>query len=232
MSSPAGNKEIHIDPSWNNQLSNEFKQPYFAGIRDFLKKEKSAGKTIFPPGPEIFNAYNLTPFEKVKIVIIGQDPYHGQGQAHGLCFSVQRGVAVPPSLGNIYKEMRTDLGFDIPKHGFLESWAKQGVFMLNAILTVEKDQPASHKHIGWQFFTDATIMALNEHREHLVFMLWGAFAQQKAALLDTKRHLVLTAAHPSPFSADKGFFGCKHFSKANEWLKQHSEQQIDWKIPD
>lgn len=232
MSNSNSADQIRIDPTWKKKLEKEFSSPYFAGIRAFLKQEKAAGKIIYPPGPLIFHAYDLTPFDKVKVVIIGQDPYHGPGQAHGLCFSVQRGVTAPPSLGNIYKEMKADLGLMPPKHGCLESWAQQGVFMLNAMLTVEKDNPASHRNIGWQQFTDATISALSEGRDHLVFILWGAFAQQKEVLVNAQKHLILKSAHPSPFSADKGFFGCRHFSKANQWLEGHGIAPVDWRIPD
>jgi len=222
--------EIQLEDSWRSRLANEFEKPYFAELRQFLKTEKAAGKSIYPPGPEIFNAYNSTPFNTVKVVIIGQDPYHGQGQAHGLCFSVRRGVRPPPSLVNIYKELRSDLSLETPAHGCLESWTHQGVFLLNAMLTVEKDQPASHKHIGWQHFTDATIRIISDQRPHVVFILWGAFAQQKEVLIDAEKHLILKSAHPSPFSADKGFFGCRHFSKTNTWLLDHNEEPVNWTV--
>lgn len=221
---------IQLEDSWKERLLPEFGQPYFNHIRNFLRTEKSAGRIIYPPGQEIFQAYQWTPFDAVKVVIIGQDPYHGPGQAHGLCFSVRKGVKPPPSLVNIFKEIRHDLGYAIPDHGCLESWAKQGVFLLNAILTVEKDKPASHRHIGWQQFTDATIQAINAGKEHVVFLLWGAFAHQKEALIDQSKHLVLKAAHPSPFSADKGFFGCRHFSQANKWLEQKQLDPVVWKL--
>ena len=221
---------VQIEAGWKAQLEGEFRKAYFQSIRYFLKQEKEKGKTIYPPGPLIFNAYNLTPFDKVKIVILGQDPYHGPGQAHGLSFSVPVGIKPPPSLVNIFKEIKNDLGYNPPGHGNLENWAKQGVFLLNAMLTVEKDKPASHQHIGWQYFTDATISALSNHREGLVFLLWGAFAQQKSQLIDQKKHLVLMSPHPSPFSADRGFFGCKHFSKANAFLTQHKMQAINWQL--
>lgn len=221
---------IQLEDSWRERLLPEFSQPYFQQIRAFLKAEKGAGKIIYPPGQEIFQAYAWTPFDAVRVVIIGQDPYHGPGQAHGLCFSVRKGVKPPPSLVNIFKEIRQDLGYPIPDHGCLESWAKQGVFLLNAMLTVEKDKPASHRHIGWQQFTDATIQAINTGKDHVVFLLWGAFAQQKEALIDQSKHLVLKAAHPSPFSADKGFFGCRHFSQANAWLQQKHIEPVNWQL--
>ena len=221
---------VQIEAGWKAQLEGEFRKAYFQSIRYFLKQEKEKGKIIYPPGPLIFNAYNLTPFDKVKIVILGQDPYHGPGQAHGLSFSVPVGIKPPPSLVNIFKEIKNDLGYNPPGHGNLENWAKQGVFLLNAMLTVEKDKPASHQHIGWQYFTDATISALSNHREGLVFLLWGAFAQQKSQLIDQKKHLVLMSPHPSPFSADRGFFGCKHFSKANAFLTQHKMEAINWQL--
>ncbi len=221
---------IQIESAWKRRLSQELDQPYFGEIRAFLKREKLAGKVIFPPGQLIFNAFNLTPFDKVKVVILGQDPYHGTGQAHGLCFSVQHGVKPPPSLVNIYKEMKTDLGIAPPPHGCLEAWAKQGVFLLNAMLTVEKDKPASHQKIGWQNFTDAAIRQLSDNRDHLVFILWGAFAQQKISLIDNRKHLIIKSPHPSPFSADKGFYGSKPFTTANNWLEQHDIGKINWDL--
>lgn len=230
MQQTTSNEGIQLEPGWKAQLADEFDKPYFKQIKTFLKAEKAAGKIIYPPGPEIFNAYSLTPFDKVKVVILGQDPYHGEGQAHGLCFSVRKGIKPPPSLVNMYKEMRNDLGFPIPNHGCLTSWAEQGVFMLNAMLTVEQNLPGSHRHIGWQQFTDATIQAINFAKSHVVFMLWGAFAQQKEMQIDQTKHLVLKAAHPSPFSVDKGFFGCKHFSQANNYLAQHHIEPIKWQI--
>ena len=222
--------EVAIEDGWKQALQAEFTKPYFAGIKNFLKQEKSAGKIIYPPGPMIFNAYNLTPFDKVKVVILGQDPYHGPGQAHGLCFSVQKGIKPPPSLVNIYKEMRTDLGLEPPTHGCLQQWAEQGVFLLNAMLTVEKDLPASHQKIGWQNFTDAAIAALSKNRTNLVFILWGAYAQQKIELIDQTKHFIIKSPHPSPFSADKGFFGSKPFSKTNNWLEQHHLENINWQL--
>ena len=222
--------KIQIEASWKQKLGKEFTAAYFQQIKHFLFAEKQKGLLIYPPGKWIFNAYNLTPFDKVKVVILGQDPYHGPGQAHGLCFSVQKGVKPPPSLVNIYKELKSDLNIEPPQHGFLESWAQQGVFLLNAILTVEKDKPASHQHIGWQNFTDATIQHLNAERKNLVFLLWGNYAQQKAAMIDQNKHLILKTTHPSPFSAYNGFLGCKHFSKTNVYLQRHNIEPIDWRI--
>ena len=222
--------EVAIEDGWKQVLQDEFTKPYFASIKTFLKQEKTAGKVIYPPGQLIFNAFNLTPFDKVKVVILGQDPYHGPGQAHGLCFSVQKGVKPPPSLVNIYKEMRTDLGLEPPTHGCLQHWAEQGVFLLNAMLTVEKDLPASHQKIGWQNFTDAAIKALSNNRINLVFILWGAYAQQKIELIDQTKHLIIKSPHPSPFSADKGFFGSKPFSKTNNWLEQNQIEKINWQL--
>jgi len=221
---------IQIEDSWKAALTEEFEKPYFAEIRRFLQEEKAAGKIIYPPGSLIFNAFNSTPFEKVRVVILGQDPYHGAGQAHGLCFSVQHGVKPPPSLVNIYKELKDDVGFEIPKHGNLQKWTEQGVFLLNAMLTVEANQPASHQKKGWEEFTNAVIQKLSKERNGLIFILWGNFAQQKAVLIDETKHTILKAAHPSPFSAYNGFFGCKHFSKTNEILKAIGEMEIDWQV--
>ncbi|HPE97266.1 MAG TPA: uracil-DNA glycosylase [Chitinophagales bacterium] len=223
-------EDIQLEAGWKAVLADEFDKAYFQQIRYLLLAAKRDGKVIFPPGSQIFNAFNLTPFEQVKVVILGQDPYHGPGQAHGLCFSVPEGVKPPPSLVNIFKEQEKDLGIPRPAHGNLETWARQGVFLLNAMLTVESGKPGSHQQIGWQYFTDATIKALSENKEHLVFLLWGAFAQKKAELIDAGKHLILQAAHPSPFSADRGFFGCRHFSKANTYLQEHGMQKIDWKL--
>jgi len=211
-------------------LKEEFAKPYFLQITDFLKNEKAQGKIIYPPGSLIFNAFNTTPFDKVKVVIIGQDPYHGPGQAHGLSFSVPNGVPAPPSLVNIFKELKTDMGIPIPSHGNLSHWAEQGVLLLNASLTVRANEPMSHSKIGWVEFTDAAIKTISEKKNNVVFLLWGKFAQEKQLLIDAKKHLLLKAAHPSPFSADKGFFGCKHFSKTNEYLQQQHIEMIDWKI--
>lgn len=229
MLSQTGNV-IKIEDSWKEVLMDEFDKPYFKEIRQYLKSEKASGKVIYPPGPLIFNAFNTTPFHKVKVVIIGQDPYHGEGQAHGLCFSVQKGIKPPPSLVNIYKEMKSDLGLNPPAHGNLQSWAEQGVFLLNAMLTVEKDQPASHQKIGWQNFTDVAIQKLSDQRDKLVFILWGAFAQQKALLIDSNKHLIIKSPHPSPFSADKGFFGSKPFSKTNQWLESNGITSVNWQL--
>ena len=221
---------VKIEPSWKEALDPEFSKPYFGTLIRFIKEEKAEGKTIYPPGSQIFNAYDTTPIDQVKVVILGQDPYHNPGQAMGLSFSVPRGVTVPPSLRNIYKEIHDSLGLPVPDHGDLTKWAEQGVFLLNAMLTVERNKPGSHKRSGWQYFTDASIKAISEQTEHTVFMLWGAFARKKAELIDNTKHLVLESAHPSPFSADKGFFGNNHFKKANDYLKQHGKEPIDWSL--
>ncbi|MCU0394617.1 MAG: uracil-DNA glycosylase [Chitinophagaceae bacterium] len=223
--------DVQIAESWKPRLEEEFAKPYFQQIVVHLKTEKAAGKTIYPPGSLIFNAFRLTPFENVKVVILGQDPYHGPGQAMGLSFSVPRGVTPPPSLVNIFKELRQDIGLAIPPHGDLTHWATQGVLLLNAALTVRANEPNSHAHIGWHQFTDAVIRILSEQRQGLVFMLWGRFAQEKQSLIDGLRHQILRAAHPSPFSADKGFFGCRHFSKANDYLMKQGKDPVDWKLP-
>lgn len=220
---------IKIEDSWKMVLNEEFKKPYFQNLTQFIKEEK-ANKTVYPPGSLIFNAFNSTPFDKVKVVILGQDPYHGTGQAHGLCFSVQKGIKPPPSLVNIYKELHSDIGMPIPGHGYLQDWANQGVFLLNAILTVEANKAASHQNKGWEIFTDSVIEKLSSQRENLVFMLWGNYAKNKINLIDTNKHLVLTAAHPSPFSAYNGFLGCKHFSKANQYLIETGQAPVDWRI--
>jgi len=222
--------DVRINETWKKVLKSEFSRPYFLEIVNFLRTEKMAGKTIFPPGGLIFNAFNTTPFDNVKVVLIGQDPYHGHGQAHGLSFSVQNGVLPPPSLMNIYKELQSDLGCKIPTHGNLTHWAEQGVLLLNASLTVRANEPMSHSKMGWANFTDAVIRKISEEKEHVVFLLWGKFAQEKQALIDETKHLVLKAAHPSPYSANNGFLGCKHFSKANEWLVRHGIDPIDWSI--
>lgn len=223
---------LQIEESWKKVLAPQFELPYFMALIQFLEAEKIKGKAIYPLAKNIFNAYNATPFQKVKVVIIGQDPYHGAGQAHGLCFSVQYGVKVPPSLKNIYKEIQENVPqFEIPNHGNLQTWTEQGVFLLNAILTVEANQPASHQKKGWEQFTDATITALSNNRNGLVFLLWGNFAQQKASLIDESKHLILRAAHPSPFSAHQGFFGCQHFSKVNEYLENQNLGKINWRLP-
>ena len=219
-----------IHSSWKSVLKNEFQKAYFSDIKSALLAARKEGKTIYPPGSKIFNAYNSTPLDKVKVVIIGQDPYHGPGQAHGLCFSVQSGVKPPPSLVNIYKELHTDLGLSIPTSGYLQSWADQGVFLLNSILTVEANQPASHRKLGWEHFTDATIKKLSEERSGLIFLLWGKFAREKKHLIDRDRHKVLESPHPSPFSANYGFFGCKHFSTTNKLLEEQGVAPIDWTV--
>lgn len=218
-----------IESSWKEVLDEEFQKPYFRQIKQFLVQEKKDGNSVYPHGSLIFNAFNLTPFDEVKVVILGQDPYHGRGQAHGLCFSVPGGIAPPPSLVNIFKELNTDLNIPIPKSGNLEKWARQGVFLLNAILTVQAGKPASHSKIGWQDFTNSVIHKLSEYRTGVVFLLWGKFAQDKEAIIDTSRHHVLKAAHPSPFSVS-GFFGCKHFSKTNLMLQHEGYNAVDWNL--
>jgi uracil-DNA glycosylase len=218
-----------IEESWKEVLSAEFNSSYFMELKEFLLQEK-AKFIVYPPGQLIFNAFQLTPFDRVRVVILGQDPYHGAGQAHGLCFSVPVGITPPPSLVNIFKEIETDLGIPVPSHGNLERWARQGVLLLNATLTVRANQPGSHQHKGWEDFTDAVIRKLSENRVGLVFLLWGKFAQEKQGIIDTNRHYVLKAAHPSPFSAYNGFFGCRHFSKTNDILRRHGLQEIDWRL--
>jgi uracil-DNA glycosylase len=222
---------LKLEESWKQALGAEFSSPYMGTLRSFLVAEREAGKHIFPRGPEYFRALDLTPLPNVKVVILGQDPYHGEGQAHGLCFSVRPGVRVPPSLVNIYKEMQTDLGIPPAKHGFLEHWARQGVLLLNSVLTVEQAQAASHQGKGWEKFTDAVIRAVNDQCSHVVFMLWGAYAQKKAAFVDQRRHLVLKAPHPSPLSAHNGFFGSRHFSQANAYLISNGRDPVDWQLP-
>jgi uracil-DNA glycosylase len=220
--------DVKIEASWKEVLHKEFTNPYFEQIAAFLKIEKTQGKTIYPAGSLIFNAFDKTPFNNVKVVLLGQDPYHGPGQAHGLCFSVQDGVPPPPSLQNMYKELYSDTGMPIPKTGNLTNWAKQGVFLLNASLTVRAGEPMSHSKIGWAEFTDAVIKTISSEKKGVVFLLWGRFAQDKQVLIDETRHYVLKAAHPSPLSAYNGFFGCKHFSKTNAILRQQSLEAIDW----
>ena len=221
---------VQIEEGWKKLLSQEFTKPYFLQIVHFLKTEKNLGKIIYPPGRQIFNAFTMSPLDKTKVVLLGQDPYHGHGQAHGLSFSVPNGVRPPPSLQNIFKELRTDIGLPIPSSGNLSSWASQGLLLLNAYLTVEAGKPMSHSQVGWAEFTDAVISKISESKKNLVFLLWGRFAQEKQSLIDETKHLVLKAAHPSPFSADKGFFGCRHFSKANEYLMKIGMDPIDWKL--
>jgi len=220
--------ELH--PSWQHVLGEELKQPYMQELRDFLRAEKQAGKEIYPPSPLIFNAFNHTPFDQVRVVIIGQDPYHGPGQAMGLSFSVPQGVKVPPSLVNIYKELGTDLGLQMSGSGDLTPWADQGVLLLNATLTVEAAKAGSHQKKGWEQLTDAAIQALNEQREGLVFVLWGSYAQKKGRMIDSERHLVLKSAHPSPLSAYRGFFGSRQFSQINQYLSENGQAAIRWQL--
>ncbi len=218
-----------IEESWKEVLVNEFDKPYFLGLKEFLVEEKKRFR-VFPPGPMIFNAFQFTPFGKVKVVLLGQDPYHGNGQAHGLCFSVQDGIPKPPSLVNIFKELESDLGVPAPAHGNLTKWAQQGVLLLNATLTVRENQAGSHQGKGWEQFTDAAISALSERKEGVIFVLWGNFAISKRSLIDESKHFILTAAHPSPFSAARGFLGCRHFSQINNLLQQMSVDPIDWRL--
>jgi uracil-DNA glycosylase len=223
--------DVRIEPSWKEVLKEEFKKDYFLEIVTWLKTEKISNSKVYPPGSLIFNAFNQTPFDKLKVVIIGQDPYHGPGQAHGLSFSVPDGIKLPPSLQNIFKELETDLGIKMSRnYGNLTQWAEQGVLLLNAALTVRADQPNSHARIGWMDFTDAVIKIISAKKSNVVFLLWGRFAQDKQPLIDETKHYVLKAAHPSPFSADKGFFGCRHFSKTNALLVKHGIDPIDWKL--
>jgi len=216
-----------IEESWKKVLQNEFEAPYFQALTEFLREEKKE-HTIYPPGPQIFSAFNYTPFNRVKVVILGQDPYHGPGQAHGLCFSVPDGIPHPPSLVNIFKEIKTDLGIPVPKSSNLSKWAGQGVLLINAILTVRANEPTSHQNKGWEKFTDAVIRNLSEKRKNLVFLLWGNYAQAKESLIDSSRHYILKAAHPSPLSASRGFSGCRHFSRTNEILAEQGLNGIDW----
>ncbi|MBP1667649.1 MAG: uracil-DNA glycosylase [Bacteroidetes bacterium] len=218
-----------IEESWKEILQEQFNSSYFKSMKEFLVEEKQRF-TVYPPGSLIFNAFNLTPFSAVRVVIIGQDPYHGAGQAHGLCFSVPRGISSPPSLVNIFKEINEDLGIPMPRHGNLEKWARQGVLLLNATLTVRANQAGSHQKKGWEIFTDAVISQLSKQRVGLVFLLWGKFAQDKESLIDTQKHYILKAAHPSPYSAYNGFFGCRHFSRTNEILRRHGLPEIDWSV--
>lgn len=224
-------KKIQLHESWLSRLEDQFQLPYMHSLREFLLTRKKHQAVTYPPGAQIFNALNTTPFEQVRVVILGQDPYHGPGQAHGLCFSVQPGVRVPPSLANIYRELQADLGLAPPAHGYLQTWAEQGVLLLNAVLTVERGQAGSHQGKGWETFTDAIVELLNDEREGLVFLLWGSYALKKGAVIDRKKHLVLTAPHPSPLSAYRGFLGCRHFSLANEYLQEQQHSPIDWSLP-
>jgi uracil-DNA glycosylase len=224
--------DVKLEENWKRALAAEFASSYMASLKTFLQAEKQAGKVIFPRGSEYFRALDLTPLGQVKVVILGQDPYHGEGQAHGLCFSVRPGVRIPPSLVNIYQELREDLGIPPARHGYLEYWAKQGVLLLNSVLTVERSLAASHQGKGWEKFTDAVIARVNEQESPAVFMLWGSYAQRKAAFVDTRKHLVLKAPHPSPLSAHNGFFGSRHFSKANQFLIANGLEPIDWRLPE
>ena len=225
-------RDIKLHPSWLERIGGEFEQPYMADLKRFLERERQHGKQIYPRGSEWFRALDLTPLDEVRVVILGQDPYHGPGQAHGLCFSVKDGVRAPPSLVNIYKELEADLGIAPRRHGFLEHWAKQGVLLLNSVLTVEMGQAASHRERGWERFTDRIIREVNAKDDPVVFMLWGSYAQKKAGFVDASRHLVLKAPHPSPLSAHSGFFGCRHFSKANAFLESRGLAPIDWALPE
>ena len=224
-------RAVQLEPSWLAQLAGEFEQPYMQELREFLRLEKQQGKRIFPAGGEFFNAFAHTPLDQVKVVILGQDPYHGEGQAHGLCFSVRPGVRIPPSLQNIYKEINAELGLSMPNHGHLTAWADQGVLLLNSVLSVESGRAASHQGKGWETFTDRVIDVINREREGVVFMLWGSYAQRKGAMIDTNRHLVLKAPHPSPLSAHRGFFGCGHFAQANDYLQSRGQVPVDWSLP-
>lgn len=221
---------VHLGNDWDQVLAGEFEKEYYRELRAFLKSEY-ATRTIYPSMYDIFNALKHTAYKDVKVVILGQDPYHGPGQAHGMCFSVKKGVAVPPSLVNIYKELKEDVGFQIPSHGFLESWADQGVLLMNTVLTVRAGQANSHKGKGWEIFTDQVIRHLNEREQPMVFLLWGANAKSKRQLITNPKHMILTAAHPSPLSAYNGFFGCRHFSRANLFLQEQGMKPIDWQLP-
>ncbi len=224
-------EKIQIESSWKEVLLEEFQKPYMNQLKSFLIQEKQNGKTIFPPGKDIFSAFNLTPFNQVKAVVIGQDPYHGEGQAHGLCFSVRPSIRIPPSLINIYKELETDLNIQPPNHGYLISWAEEGILLLNAVLTVEKSKAGSHQGKGWETFTDQVIHILNREKNNLAFILWGSYAQRKGSFIDRKRHLVIESAHPSPFSAHRGFLGSKPFSQVNNYLQSLGKAPIQWGIP-
>lgn len=222
---------VNLEPSWLKVLGGEFDKPYMKSLKEQLQEEKNRGHVVYPKGSDIFNAFQSTPFDKVKVVLLGQDPYHGPGQAHGLSFSVQKGVAIPPSLQNMYKELATDIpGFTTPTHGNLTNWAEQGVLLLNASLTVRANTAGSHQKKGWETFTDTVIHKLSEQKTGIIFLLWGKFAQAKAALIDQQKHFILRAAHPSPLSAHNGFFGSGHFSKVNEILEREGKEPIDWQI--
>ncbi|MFT4615571.1 MAG: uracil-DNA glycosylase [Bacteroidia bacterium] len=228
----AASRSVALEESWLAQLQDEFDKPYMRSLRQFLAQEKAAGKTIFPADSEFFSAFGRTPLHAVKVVILGQDPYHGEGQAHGLCFSVRPGVTVPPSLQNIYKEINAELGLPVPGHGHLNAWADQGVLLLNSVLSVRSGEAGSHRNQGWETFTDTAIDVINREREGVVFMLWGSYAQRKAAIIDEQRHCVLKAPHPSPLSAYRGFFGCGHFVEANAHLQHRGQSPVDWRLPE
>ena len=221
-------RRIQLEDSWLKALGNEFEQEYMRQLRRFLQAEKAARRVIYPPGPQIFNAFKHSPLPSVKVIILGQDPYHGPGQAHGLCFSVPEGIDIPPSLQNIYRELEQDLGVPAPSHGCLTSWAEQGVLLLNSVLSVRRGQAASHQGRGWEQFTDRVIAEINQQRQGIVFMLWGSYAQRKGAMVDAGKHLLLKAPHPSPLSAHRGFFGCRHFSRANDYLQQQGHTPVNW----
>jgi len=225
-------EKIQLHESWLRKLQTEFEQDYMCKLREFLRTRYQHQAVIYPPGKLFFNALNSTPFEHVRVVILGQDPYHGPGQAHGLSFSVPPGVRIPPSLVNIYREIAADVGTSVPQHGCLQCWAEQGVLLLNSVLSVERGQPGSHQGKGWERFTDAIVRSLNDGRQNLVFLLWGNYAVKKGAVIDQHKHLVLTAPHPSPLSAHRGFFGCRHFSASNRYLLEHGQTAIDWSVPD
>lgn len=224
-------QQLRPDRGWDQYLADEFRQPYMAQLAEFLASEERAGKVLFPESRHCFNALNSTPLDQVKVVILGQDPYHGPGQAHGLCFSVRPNVQVPPSLVNIFKEIQDDLGIAPPDHGCLQPWAERGVLLLNAVLTVERANAGAHQGKGWELFTDRVIETINQRREGVVFLLWGSYARKKGRIIDRNRHLVLEGPHPSPLSAYRGFFGCKHFSRANQWLQERGQPAIDWSLP-
>lgn len=228
---PAAGERLRLHPSWKARLADYLQREDMQALAAYLRARKAAGARVYPPGPQIFAALDATPFDAVKVVILGQDPYHGAGQAHGLCFSVAPGVAPPPSLENIFRELERDLGLPRPDHGCLLPWARQGVLLLNAVLTVEEGRPGSHQGRGWEGFTDRIVQLLNQQREGLVFMLWGSYAQAKGRVIDPRRHLVLKAPHPSPLSAHRGFIGCGHFSAANGYLARHGQAPIDWRLP-
>ena len=227
-----GNGEIKLHPQWREVLGAEFEKDYMRRLREFLIQRKQQGAVIYPPGSQWFSALNNTAYDQVRVVILGQDPYHGPGQAHGLCFSVMPDIKVPPSLANIYKEIQTDLSIQQPDHGCLITWAQQGVLLLNATLTVEQGDAGAHQGKGWEQFTDRVITTINDNLESVVFILWGNFAQKKAAMIDSTKHLILKSVHPSPLSAHRGFFGCRHFSAANRYLQQQGKKPIDWQLPD